>query len=101
MGEAAGSRGFSMVLPAGRATGRVKVYVRSGVLAAVVAMLLLATGSSGLHAQTDCLACHSDQSLQDAAGHSVTVDGKKFADSRSEEHTSELQSPMYLVCRLL
>ena len=70
-----------MVLPAGRATGRVKVYVRSGVLAAVVAMLLLATGSSGLHAQTDCLACHSDQSLQDAAGHSVTVDGKKFADS--------------------
>src|SRR5437764_6741957 len=23
------------------------------------------------------------------------------ADSRSEEHTSELQSPMYLVCRLL
>ena len=22
-------------------------------------------------------------------------------DSRSEEHTSELQSPMYLVCRLL
>src|ERR1017187_9954127 len=24
-----------------------------------------------------------------------------FATSRSEEHTSELQSPMYLVCRLL
>ena len=23
------------------------------------------------------------------------------AESRSEEHTSELQSPMYLVCRLL
>src|SRR5437879_10125110 len=23
------------------------------------------------------------------------------ADARSEEHTSELQSPMYLVCRLL
>ena len=70
-----------MVLPAARAAGRVKLYVRSGVLAAGVVMLLLATGSSGLHAQTDCLACHSDQSLQDAAGHSVTVDGKKFADS--------------------
>src|ERR1017187_4854326 len=33
-------------------------------------------------------------------------DGKSFfvthwADGRSEEHTSELQSPMYLVCRLL
>src|SRR5437764_7233346 len=25
----------------------------------------------------------------------------EFSDSRSEEHTSELQSPMYLVCRLL
>src|SRR5437879_439167 len=24
-----------------------------------------------------------------------------FMDQRSEEHTSELQSPMYLVCRLL
>src|SRR5437879_9754086 len=24
-----------------------------------------------------------------------------FSPSRSEEHTSELQSPMYLVCRLL
>src|SRR5437763_7581810 len=26
---------------------------------------------------------------------------KELADERSEEHTSELQSPMYLVCRLL
>src|SRR5437762_4474213 len=26
---------------------------------------------------------------------------KTFARLRSEEHTSELQSPMYLVCRLL
>src|SRR5437764_3158536 len=25
----------------------------------------------------------------------------RFASNRSEEHTSELQSPMYLVCRLL
>src|SRR5690348_18088142 len=30
-------------------------------------------------------------------------DGARFADrvSRSEEHTSELQSPVHLVCRLL
>src|SRR5437764_10748456 len=27
--------------------------------------------------------------------------GKAIVPSRSEEHTSELQSPMYLVCRLL
>src|SRR5437764_3781805 len=26
---------------------------------------------------------------------------KRFSATRSEEHTSELQSPMYLVCRLL
>src|SRR5437762_10331061 len=26
---------------------------------------------------------------------------RELADGRSEEHTSELQSPMYLVCRLL
>src|SRR5437879_6793412 len=28
-------------------------------------------------------------------------DGRSRAAARSEEHTSELQSPMYLVCRLL
>src|SRR5437764_12493749 len=27
--------------------------------------------------------------------------GARLRDGRSEEHTSELQSPMYLVCRLL
>src|SRR5437879_7037205 len=27
--------------------------------------------------------------------------GRSRAEDRSEEHTSELQSPMYLVCRLL
>src|SRR5437879_12017267 len=29
------------------------------------------------------------------------LDGRLPAAARSEEHTSELQSPMYLVCRLL
>jgi predicted CXXCH cytochrome family protein len=81
MGEAAGARGFSIVLLPGRAAGRVNAFVRKGVLAAGVAVLLLAMSSGRLHAQTDCLACHSDQSLQDAAGHSVAVDGKTFADS--------------------
>src|SRR5437879_10002469 len=33
----------------------------------------------------------------DALNHSLDDDTR----SRSEEHTSELQSPMYLVCRLL
>src|SRR5437763_5559773 len=30
-----------------------------------------------------------------------TPGDRPFRDERSEEHTSELQSPMYLVCRLL
>src|SRR5437879_9821259 len=30
-----------------------------------------------------------------------TIDAKPTLVKRSEEHTSELQSPMYLVCRLL
>src|SRR5437764_11455485 len=29
------------------------------------------------------------------------IEQSNFPDYRSEEHTSELQSPMYLVCRLL
>src|SRR5437763_8635899 len=41
----------------------------------------------------------------DVAGNAAfTTDTYKFAIARafrSEEHTSELQSPMYLVCRLL
>src|ERR1017187_5368131 len=35
----------------------------------------------------------------DLAGKAVNLTG--MVDDRSEEHTSELQSPMYLVCRLL
>jgi predicted CXXCH cytochrome family protein len=34
-----------------------------------------------LRAQTDCLACHADKTLQDASGHSVGVDGDKFHSS--------------------
>src|SRR5437879_8785039 len=33
--------------------------------------------------------------------HTLGVDDKTIQAIRSEEHTSELQSPMYLVCRLL
>src|ERR1017187_10465473 len=33
--------------------------------------------------------------------HSASFLFELFAPPRSEEHTSELQSPMYLVCRLL
>src|SRR5437762_12152588 len=33
--------------------------------------------------------------------HQPPQEGEAVHDRRSEEHTSELQSPMYLVCRLL
>ena len=44
----------------------------------------------------------TDRLLKDAAEqlHEET-DYAREATARSEEHTSELQSPMYLVCRLL
>src|SRR4051794_41558752 len=31
----------------------------------------------------------------------MTLPGRRYTISRSEEHTSELQSPVHLVCRLL
>src|SRR5437764_11482611 len=36
-----------------------------------------------------------------SSGRSDRLRGGGFTEQRSEEHTSELQSPMYLVCRLL
>src|SRR5690348_17908635 len=34
-------------------------------------------------------------------GHSELVNSSNTSSARSEEHTSELQSPVHLVCRLL
>src|SRR5437762_8555337 len=36
-----------------------------------------------------------------AGGCANTLSWRRWIQHRSEEHTSELQSPMYLVCRLL
>src|ERR1017187_10217714 len=35
------------------------------------------------------------------SGKNILSHGESLPSTRSEEHTSELQSPMYLVCRLL
>ena len=32
-------------------------------------------------AQSECLACHADKTMQNAAGHSISVDGDKFSSS--------------------
>lgn len=48
--------------------------------AAALALVALAMFASPyrLAAQVDCLSCHADKSMQDAAGHSIAVDGDKF-----------------------
>jgi predicted CXXCH cytochrome family protein len=52
-----------------------------GMLALGLVALLFAVAPAKLHADTDCLACHSDKTLQDANGHSVGVDGQVFGSS--------------------
>src|SRR5258708_10975657 len=39
--------------------------------------------------------------LVPASANRVSTSGTRFAEARSEEHTSELQLPDHLVCRLL
>src|SRR5256885_4559558 len=60
-------------------------------------------GSQGIPAERGQLADLRDDG--DGAGHVVRRPGATSAaghgDARSEEHTSELQSPCNLVCRLL
>src|ERR1039457_5097765 len=86
----------------------------STLLIAALVLFLLFGVPSFLHAQTDCLSCHADKTLQDASGHSVGVDANKFHASihgslgctdcqssiRSEETTPEFKPPCNLVGRL-
>lgn len=44
------------------------------------AALVLAASSTRVQAQ-DCLTCHADAGMTDSAGHSISVDGKKFSTS--------------------
>jgi len=57
---------------------RRQVKKLSSETAALLFGLVLFAAGPGIHAQTDCLACHSDATLQDAQGHSLGVDGQKF-----------------------
>ncbi len=54
---------------------------RQRISAACIVLLALLSLPAALHAQTDCLACHGDKTMQDNAGHSIAVDGNKFASS--------------------
>jgi predicted CXXCH cytochrome family protein len=52
-----------------------------GKIAFVMLAAALFAAAPALHAQTDCLTCHGDASMTDAAGHSIAVDGQKFSAS--------------------
>src|SRR5436189_312512 len=60
---------------------------------------LLAGQANAIVRDRDCarrpVIAHPDTELR------IAVDRYAVGHARSEEHTSELQSPMYLVCRLL
>src|SRR5437879_8735423 len=61
----------------------------------------LACGSSG-RSRTPSMPRTASASISTLAGvKPAWTTPRRCAASRSEEHTSELQSPMYLVCRLL
>ena len=57
-----------------------KTYLSIPLTAALCALVLWATPGKA-QANSDCLGCHSDASMQDASGHSISVDGHKFGDS--------------------
>jgi len=51
--------------------------IKRALLATAAAALYLLLASPGLRADTDCLACHGDKDLKDAAGHSLFVDAAR------------------------
>lgn len=59
----------------------VATFVRRVPFSIFFAVLALALSPASLRGQTDCLACHADKDMQDAAGHSIAVDGQKFKAS--------------------
>jgi len=50
-------------------------------LTLVASALLVAAAPSMAQANSDCLTCHAEAGMQDAAGHSVSVDAHKFGAS--------------------
>jgi predicted CXXCH cytochrome family protein len=82
-----------------RTTEATGVSLSSLTLAAAVAIFLVMAFPGTLHAQTDCLSCHGDKTMQDASGHSVSVDADHFhasihgSLSCSDCHTSIKEYP--------
>lgn len=64
-----------------RSPAAAKAASRWNWLVAACAAVLLFSVSYTLHAQTDCLSCHGDVTMQDASGHNVGVDAATFHSS--------------------
>jgi len=74
----------SLLLPAQQENGKpaiAKGSLRSKAFVAACVLLLLASFSPAIQSQTDCLSCHGDVTMQDAAGHNVGVDANAFHSS--------------------
>ena len=66
--------------------------------------LLVGSETRHMHSQAGCwVKVRSDDGVEQPVKSEgkTSVSLSKINTNRSEEHTSELQSPMYLVCRLL
>jgi predicted CXXCH cytochrome family protein len=63
------------------ARARAHGVIRDAIVAILLAILLFLCSPGRLHAQDECLACHADKDMKDAAGHSLSVDGDKFGAS--------------------
>jgi predicted CXXCH cytochrome family protein len=60
---------------------RIQSLFNSGALAVGLVALMLVFVPQSLNAQAECLACHGDKTMQNAAGHSIAVDGQKLGSS--------------------
>ena len=70
-----------VVVPAEWFVGWFQALRRHGAVTFGLLALFLLAMPHRLAAQADCLACHGDKTMQDAAGHSIAVDGDKFSAS--------------------
>src|SRR5947209_19181250 len=52
--------------------------IRDALFAILLGLLLIICSCARIYAQSECLVCHSDKDMKDAAGHSLAVDGDKF-----------------------
>ena len=65
-----------------QAAGRTPWFtLRNGALATALAAFAFLLAPGTLHAQTDCLLCHGDKNMTNAAGHNISVNGKTFSAS--------------------